>query len=218
MRGIESGRRGRPAGSCRTLTPEQEEQMQRLISDQRPEQLKLHFTLWTRAAVMLLIERECCQGRSKTRPVGRSKSRPVVGSQVVEYSARKAPHPVRLRAWDSTEDHAVVPCDPQLRVRCRGSAGKGPNGHSGLILRTAACLFPSRWIPQCGMTWLSISFHAIVTSSNAPSKTRSISRGPGMCKTAGSRWVSSARRLPYRQGTRSSWRDSDRLEVVRFCT
>ena len=59
MRGIESGRRGRRAGSCRTLTPEQEEQIQRMICDKRPEQLKLDFALWTRAAVMLLIEREC---------------------------------------------------------------------------------------------------------------------------------------------------------------
>jgi transposase len=59
LRGIELGRRGRRPGSCRSLTAEQEERMQRLISDQRPEQLKLDFALWTRAAVMLLVEREC---------------------------------------------------------------------------------------------------------------------------------------------------------------
>ena len=59
IRGIESGRRGRPAGSCSTLSPEQEEQMQRLISEKRPEQLKLDFALWTHAALMLLSKREC---------------------------------------------------------------------------------------------------------------------------------------------------------------
>lgn len=69
LRGIESGRRGRPAGSCRTLTPKQEEQIQRMISDKRPEQLKLDFALWTRAAVMLLIERECTV-RIPVRSVG----------------------------------------------------------------------------------------------------------------------------------------------------
>jgi transposase len=58
LKGISSGRRGRPKGSCRTLTAEQEEQIQRLICEKRPEQLKLDFALWTRAAVMLLIERE----------------------------------------------------------------------------------------------------------------------------------------------------------------
>jgi transposase len=69
IRGIESGRLGRPAGSCRTLTPEQEEQMQRMICDKRPEQLKLDFVLWARAAVMLLIERECGK-RIPVRSVG----------------------------------------------------------------------------------------------------------------------------------------------------
>jgi transposase len=59
LRGIECGQRGRPTGSCRTLNKEQEERVQRLIQEKRPEQLKMDFALWNRAAVMLLIEREC---------------------------------------------------------------------------------------------------------------------------------------------------------------
>jgi transposase len=59
IRGLDIGQRGRPASSSRSLTAEQEEQIQRLIKDNRPEQLKMDFALWTRAAVMLLIEREC---------------------------------------------------------------------------------------------------------------------------------------------------------------
>ena len=57
--GIRMGRRGRPPGSCRTLNPAQEERIRRLIVDKRPEQLKLDFALWTRKAVLLLVEREC---------------------------------------------------------------------------------------------------------------------------------------------------------------
>ena len=48
MRGIESGRRGRRAGSCRTFAPEQEERIQRTICDKRPDRLKLDFALRTR--------------------------------------------------------------------------------------------------------------------------------------------------------------------------
>ena len=51
--------RGKRAGAGRSLTDAQERLLQQIICDQRPEQLKMDFALWNRAAVMQLIEREC---------------------------------------------------------------------------------------------------------------------------------------------------------------
>ena len=50
--------RGRDAGAGRVLTATQEEQTRRTIIDKRPEQLKMDFCLWSRAAVGLLIEHQ----------------------------------------------------------------------------------------------------------------------------------------------------------------
>jgi transposase len=50
--------RGRRSGEDRALSVEQEQGVQRTICDRRPEQLKMDFCLWSRAAVMQLIERE----------------------------------------------------------------------------------------------------------------------------------------------------------------
>lgn len=44
---------GRPKGSSRTLSPDQEAQVQKAICDKRPEQLKMDFALWTREAVLV---------------------------------------------------------------------------------------------------------------------------------------------------------------------
>ena len=48
--------RGRARGDGRVLSQAQEDTIQRLIIDQRPEQLKMDFHLWSRAAVGQLIE------------------------------------------------------------------------------------------------------------------------------------------------------------------
>ena len=49
-------KRGRPTGSCRTLSPEQEKMIQKAIYDKCPDQMKLPFALWTRVAVQQLIK------------------------------------------------------------------------------------------------------------------------------------------------------------------
>lgn len=51
--------RGRRDGTGRRLSDEQSAHVRRLICEKRPEQMKMSFALWSRAAVMELIEREC---------------------------------------------------------------------------------------------------------------------------------------------------------------
>jgi transposase len=52
---IDIKKRGRPTGTCRTLSTEQEKELQKAIQDNYPDQLKIPFALWSRAAVQQLI-------------------------------------------------------------------------------------------------------------------------------------------------------------------
>jgi len=47
---------GRPTGSGKTLSPQMENEIKRIVIDKYPDQLKLPFALWTREAVRLLIK------------------------------------------------------------------------------------------------------------------------------------------------------------------
>lgn len=69
LRALKAGRRGRRTGEGR-LNAEQSARMRAMIVGKMPDQLKLPFYLWTRAAVASLIERECRQVVSLTT-VGR---------------------------------------------------------------------------------------------------------------------------------------------------
>jgi transposase len=55
VRGLQAKRRGRKVGEQRTLTPDQETDIQRLLIDKTPDQLKLTFALWSRQAVRELL-------------------------------------------------------------------------------------------------------------------------------------------------------------------
>lgn len=51
-------KRGRQVGTDRNLTPEQEKEIQKKITEKTPDQLKMNFALWTRRAVCELIKHD----------------------------------------------------------------------------------------------------------------------------------------------------------------
>lgn len=55
---LKAKRRGRRKGVGRSLTPEDEAYIRNRIIDQRPDQLKMNYALWTRGAVVQLIRDE----------------------------------------------------------------------------------------------------------------------------------------------------------------
>jgi len=57
-RDLKVNRGGRKQGDGRRLTKAQEAHVRKLITDKAPDQLKLDYALWTRKAVMELIEQE----------------------------------------------------------------------------------------------------------------------------------------------------------------
>ena len=56
--GLKLAKRGIKKGTNRTLSADQETQLQRVIIDKTPDQLKLTFALWTRQAVQELIRQK----------------------------------------------------------------------------------------------------------------------------------------------------------------
>lgn len=55
---LKAKQQGRPMGVGRSLTPDQEKRIQKLITDRTPDQLKMAYALWTREVVRELIAKE----------------------------------------------------------------------------------------------------------------------------------------------------------------
>lgn len=58
LNSLKTKKHGKAKGSGRTLTADQEDKIKQLLTDKYPDQLKLAYVLWTRKAVMELIEQE----------------------------------------------------------------------------------------------------------------------------------------------------------------
>ncbi|MEC5213944.1 transposase [Polaromonas sp. CG_9.5] len=106
--------RGRARGDGRVLSQVQEDTIQRLIIDTRPEQLKMDFYLWSRAAVGQLISQEfgitlqvCSIGKYLTR-WGFTAQKPV--KRAYEQS------PAAVQAWLQGEYPAI-----EQRARSEGA-------------------------------------------------------------------------------------------------
>lgn len=133
--------RGRKPGSRRSLSEPQERTIQQIICDRRPEQLKMEFALWNRAAVTQLMERECGVQLS-VRGVGNDLRR---WGFTPQNPVRKAygQRPEAVQAWLDEgypaigqrarsegagihwgDETAVVNTD--VRGRCYAPAGKTP--------------------------------------------------------------------------------------------
>jgi len=133
--------RGRKPGGGRMLSEEQERKVRQIICDKRPEQLKMEFALWNRAAVMQLIEREC-KIKLTVRGVGNylkrwgfTPQKPIKkayeqSSEAVQAWLDEAYPEIERRAKsEGAEIHwgdetAVVNTD--VRGRCYAPAGKTP--------------------------------------------------------------------------------------------
>lgn len=103
---IKIKKRGRPSGSCRTMTEAQENEIKRAIVDKCPDQLKFPFALWTRIAVQQLI-RELLSIQMPIRTVGEYLKRWNFTPQKPLRNAYKQ-NPKAVEAWLKDEYPAIA--------------------------------------------------------------------------------------------------------------
>jgi transposase len=99
-------KRGRPTGSCRTLTEDQEMEIQKAIVDKCPDQLKFPFALWTRVAVQQLVK-ELYSIKMPIRTVGEYLKRWNFTPQKPLKKAYKQ-NPKAVEAWLKDEYPAIA--------------------------------------------------------------------------------------------------------------
>ncbi|MBW8077299.1 MAG: IS630 family transposase [Gallionella sp.] len=145
LRALKQKRRGRRAGEGH-LQPAQSARIRQLIIDSLPDQLKLPFYLWTRAAVVSLIEREYGVSVSLTT-VGRylagwgmSPQKPV--RRAYERNDAAIAHWLRTEypaiARDAKREKAVIYWGDEMGLRSDHVAGTSyaPMGQTPIIRAT----------------------------------------------------------------------------------
>lgn len=144
---IQSQPRGKKIGSSRNLTPEQEMLIQKLIIDKTPDQLKMHYALWTRKAVMELIK-DKTGVKLAVRTVGNYLARWGFTPQKPLKNAYEQ-SPAKVQKW-LDEDYPVIKAKAQqedaeiywgdetgMRNDCQHGRGYAPKGKTPVIRLSA---------------------------------------------------------------------------------
>lgn len=161
MAAIKPATRGKRAGQGRTLTEEQERCIRQIICDKRPEQLKMEFALWSRAAVMQLIEQECGIKLS-VRGVGNYLSRWGFTPQKPIKKAYEQ-RPEAVKAWLDEQY-------PEIETRAKAEGGEIHWGDETALVNTdvrGRCYAPAGKTPVAyvvGGTRQKLSMIATVTN------------------------------------------------------
>jgi transposase len=119
--------RGRKVGEKRSLNREQESHIQQVIKDKRPEQLKMEFALWSRQAVMELIEREFGVKLSVRGPGKYLKRWGFTPQKPIKKAYEQRPEAVK--AWLEEEY-------PSIAARAKVEAGEVHWGDETAIMNT----------------------------------------------------------------------------------
>jgi len=146
LKGISERTRGRKEGMKRTLSKDQEKEIQRDIIDRHPEQLTLCFALWTRTAVQELIYKKY-RIRMPIRTVGEYLKRwGFTPKRPVKLAYEQQPE--QIREWldgeyprirkQAKQDNAVIYWGDETGISTESyiSRGYSPKGQPSVVKTT----------------------------------------------------------------------------------